>query len=304
MVTSQRLPKPEIYIMSDLVPPNLNCTESEFVEAFRINGFLSPLIDEAVSAYVCQHREWFDHAEALNHAGLDAFNRRDNEVVGLTSHDPKCLAMRMIYRTLSAFQGSLILYRRGMIAEGDTLARNVYEAGFWLGFIQREGDAAVRAFLNDERKSQKSRATYYLDQFENGSYTRNAEIEEQLRVQVAELKSKIANSDNVSVKMAAERSGLYGYYDAYKHLSASSAHNSLNSLHRYLRSNPDGTYDGHIIGPDPDSLSEALPVLCIGLGIALAMYCTIVALDDDDAELQRLLIKTNTLPRVHKDKPD
>jgi Family of unknown function (DUF5677) len=283
----QRMPDPDL--------PLLSCTEGEFDDAFRRNGFLSPFIEEAVPAYVRQHRQWFDHAEALNRAGLDAFNRRDNEVVGLSSHHPKSLATRMIYRTLSAFQGGLILYRRGMIAEGDTLARNVYEAAFWLGFLQKEGDVAVRAFVNDERKSQKDRATYYLEQFERGSYAPNLEIENLLARRVADLKSKIVKSDDVSVKKAAQRSGLYAYYDAYKHLSASSSHNSLNSLHRYLNRNPDGSYDGHIVGPDSDSLAEAIPVLCIGLGIALAMYCTIIALGKDETELQTLLIKTDTL---------
>lgn len=284
--------------MPDLDLPLLSCTEDEFVDAFRMNGFLSPFIEEAVPAYVHQHRQWFDQAEALNRAGLDAYNRRDKEVVGLSSHQPKSLATRMIYRTLSAFQGGLILYRRGMIAEGDTLARNVYEAAFWLGFLQKEGDAAVRAFVNDEMKSQKDRATYYLDQFERGSYAPNLEMKALLAEKIADLKSKIVKSNSVTVKMAAERSDLYSYYDAYKHLSASSAHNSLNSLHRYLNRNPDGSYDGHIVGPDPDSLPEALPVMCIGLGIALAMYCTIVSIEDDETELQTLLIKTDAMRKA------
>ena len=57
----------------------------------------------------------------------------------------------MIYRALSA-------------AEGGTLTRNVYEAAFWLGFINSEAEMACAAFVNDERKSQKGRAEYYLQQ--------------------------------------------------------------------------------------------------------------------------------------------
>ncbi|MDN2580859.1 DUF5677 domain-containing protein [Aquibium sp. ELW1220] len=281
--------------MSDDDIPRLSCTEAEFVNAFRANGFLSPYVEEAIPAYTRQHMAWFDHAEGLNGAGLEAFNRRENEIVGLSSHHPTPIAMRMIYRTLSSFQAALILYRRAMIAEGDTLARNVYETAFWLGFIQKERDAAVRAFINDELKSQKDRATYYLEQFRRGFYERNPEIERQLANRVSSLKSKITNS--ISVKSLAQRSGFYNYYDSYKNLSASSAHNSLNSLHRYLNRNSDGSYDGHVVGPDPDSLSESLPVLCIGLGIALAMFCTIVALEHDEPDLQALLIKTDTLQR-------
>lgn len=278
----------------------LSCTEQGFIDAFRTHGFLSPYIEEAVPAYVRPHAEWFAHAEALNKVGLDAFYRRDNEVEGLSTQHPVSLSIRMTFRALSAFQAALILYRRAMVQEGDTLTRNIYEAAFWLGYLHKDGAAATRAFLNDERKSQRDRAKYYLEQFASGAYDPNPEIEAQLREQVAELTSMITNADNVSVKEAARRSELYGYYETYKHLSAGSAHNSLNSLHRYLKRNPDGSYDGHILGPDPDSLVDALPVMCIGLGITLAMFCTIVPLEHGEGELQALLIKTDTMRQAQK----
>lgn len=278
----------------------LSCTEQGFIDAFREQGFLSPYIEEAVPAYVRPHAEWFAHAEALNRAGLDAFYRRDNEVVGLSSQHPVALSIRMTFRALSAFQGALILYRRAMLQEGDTLARNIYETAFWLGFLYKDGPSASRAFLNDERKSQKARASYYLEQFASGAYDPNPEIEAQLREQVAELKSKINKADDVSVQEAARRGELYGYYETYKHLSAGSAHNSLNSLHRYLNRNSDGSYDGHTVGPDPDSLVDALPILCIGLGITLAMFCTMVSVDHPEDELQTLLLKTDAMRKAQK----
>jgi len=278
----------------------LSCTEQGFIDAFREQGFLSPYIEEAVPAYVRPHAEWFAHAEALNRAGLDAFYRRDNEVVGLSSQHPVALSIRMTFRALSAFQGALILYRRAMVQEGGTLTRNIYETAFWLGFLHKDGPAASRAFLNDERKSQKARASYYLEQFASGAYDPNPEIEAQLRQQVAELKSKTNKADDVSVQEAAKRGELYGYYETYKHLSAGSAHNSLNSLHRYLNRNSDGSYDGHTVGPDPDSLIDALPILCIGLSITLAMFCTIVSLGQPEDKLQTLLLKTDAMRRDQK----
>lgn len=278
----------------------LSCTEQGFIDAFREQGFLSPYIEEAVPAYVRPHAEWFAHAEALNGAGLDAFYRRENEVVGLSSQHPVALSIRMTFRALSAFQGALILYRRAMVQEGDTLTRNIYETAFWLGFIYKDAPAASRAFLNDERKSQKARASYYLEQFASGAYDPNPAIEAQLREQVAELNSKINKADDVSVQEAARRGELYGYYETYKHLSAGSAHNSLNSLHRYLNRNSDGSYDGHTVGPDPDSLVDALPILCIGLGITLAMFCTVVSLGHPEDELQTLLLKTDAMRKAQK----
>lgn len=282
-------------------PLRLSCTEAEFLDTFRAKGFLSPYIEEAVPGFVQQHTVWFAHAEALIVAGLDTFNRRDNEIIGLSSHSPTPLAMRMIYRALSAAQGAVILFRRGMTAEGDTLTRNVYETAFWLGFINNEAETACAAFVSDERKSQKGRAEYYLEQFKTGAYAPEPEIEAKLATQIAELRSKLKGAESVSPKTVAERSGLYAYYDAYKHLSAASAHNSLNSLNRYLKRNPDGSYDGHIVGPDNDGLPDSLSVLCVGLGLALVMFGTVVAIDDDEAELQALLIQTDELRKQLKD---
>lgn len=282
-------------------PLRLSCTEAEFRDTFRAKGFLSPYIEEAVPGFVQQHPVWFAHSEALIFAGLDTYNRRDNEIVGLSSHSPKPLAMRMIYRALSAAQGAIILFRRGMTAEGDTLTRNVYETAFWLGFINKEAETACAAFVNDERKSQKGRAEFYLEQFKTGEYAPNPAIEAQLSAQIADARSKLKGAESVSPKTVAERSGLYAYYDAYKHLSAASAHNSLNSLNRYLKHNPDGSYDGHIVGPDNEGLPESLSVLCVGLGIALAMFCTVVAIDTNEPELQALLIQTDELRKKLKD---
>lgn len=286
--------------MADDDAPRLSCTEQGFIEAFRQHGFLSPYIEEAVPAYVRQHVDWFAHAEALNSAGLDAFYRRDDEAVGLSSHHPVSLSIRMTFRALSAFQAALILYRRGMVQEGDTLTRNIYETAFWVGYLLTDGPAATRAILNDERKSQKARASYYLEQFASGACAPNPEIERQLHEHVEDLKAKITKADSVQVQEVARRSGLYDYYETYKHLSAGSAHTSLNSLHHYLKRNPDGTYDGHIVGPDIDALADALPITCIGLAVTLATFCTIVKTGHQEEELQALLIKTEKMRKAQK----
>jgi hypothetical protein len=281
--------------------PPLSCTESQFVETFRSLGFLSPFVEEATVYYIAMNREWFDHAEALNKEGIACYNRRDGAFAGLSTHHPVSVSTRLIYRALSVFQGALILFRRAMIPEGDTLARGIYEIAFWLGYINEAGEDAVRAFVNDERKSQKGQADYYLEQMAAGALASDATVELQLREMVDRLKAEIATGESVSVKTVAKRSGLYAYYEAYKRLSSSAAHSSLNSLHRYLKPGAEGSYDGHLIGPDPDGLAESLPALCIGLGISLAMYCTIVPDAAGDLELNDLLIRTDALRLAQKE---
>lgn len=281
--------------MSAEQPRRLSCTENEFVDAFRTFGFLSPFMDEASVQYVATHRVWFDHAEALNREGVAACKRRENVVAGLSTHHPISIATRMIYRALSAFQGAIILYRRGMAAEGNTLSRSIYETAFWLGFIKTDGDGAVAAFVNDERKSQKSQAEYYLEQMEARAIAYDEKVANDLRDMIARLRADLKGGLQLSMRSVAQRSGLDPYYDAYKQLSASSAHTSLNSLHRFLKPSAPGSYDGHIIGPDLDSLSVSLPLICTGMGVALALYCTMVSDDADESELNSLLMRTDEL---------
>jgi len=273
----------------------ISCSETEFVDAFRSTGFLSPYIEEAVPGYVSQNQTWFDHAELLNRVGLAAYYRRDHTFVGLTSHDPVALAVRMIFRALSAAQGAIILYKRGMIAEGDTLSRNIYETAFWLGFIRAEPDEAVSAILADERKSQLDRANYYVERLRKGELDIDRETEADLHDRIRELKDALGKVKSLSPKEVARRAGMFPMYDAYKHLSASSAHNSLNSLHRYLLRNEDGSYDGLQVGPDLDGLSEALPILCVAIGCAIAHFGTFVPIEEDEEELQAALIRTDAL---------
>lgn len=58
--------------MSAEEPDRMSCSETEFVEAFRTFGFLSPLMDEASVLYAAAHRNLFDHAVALIRAHLYA----------------------------------------------------------------------------------------------------------------------------------------------------------------------------------------------------------------------------------------
>ena len=116
----------------------LSFSQTEFQDSLREHGFLSDLIEEARPHFAHLHPQWFPQARSLNHEALLAFHRREDAVIGRTAHDPICLATRLMMRTLNSFQGAIILYERGMSAEGDTLARGVFEIAFWIGFLNKK----------------------------------------------------------------------------------------------------------------------------------------------------------------------
>jgi hypothetical protein len=271
-------------------------TEAEFVADVRANGFLADVIEQAVPAYVHQHRRWFDHALQLNAAVQAAFNARDDVVVGLSAHSAKAIATRAMIRGMNAYQAIIILLRRGMASEADTLVRGLYETAFWLGFLLQDEAVAIRAIIVDELQSQKGLLTYYSERI--GSERNHADGAEDLAAldaRIQEIKRKLNGERAIGPKELARKSGLYRHYDAYKRISASAAHTSLNSLHRYLKMSVLGTYDGHVVGPDMEATGTSLQFASIAFGLVAAHYGSITGPAEGDERLQALLIATDTL---------
>lgn len=282
-------------------PKPLSFSEQEFLDSLRSDGFLSALVDEARPHFVHLHNDWFDHARALNHEGLRVLERREAVVVGRSTHHPHALSTRLVMRALNSFQASIILYERGLSAEGDTLARGIYEIAFWLGFFLKDTKSAVECFRNEEIRSQLGRSRFYMRQLDNGEIELPEGIRAEFKENHLRLKTAYDNSKRVDLEKVARRVGLVEYYDAHKHLSASSAHASLNSIHRYLKPREDEGYDGHVWGPDTDTLDENVSLSCVGIGICLALFGSMIPVEEDETKLESLLQKTDTLRAAEKD---
>jgi hypothetical protein len=125
-------------------------------QSLREYGFLSPFIDKFVPHFREMDREWMDYSDALNHCGQMMAMTNDGVVVGRTSLDSISLGYRILLRALGAFQGAVILAKRGMTQESHTLTRGVYESGFWLGYLANDGFTAVSAMVADEKRSQNA----------------------------------------------------------------------------------------------------------------------------------------------------
>jgi hypothetical protein len=132
--------------------------------SLRKDGFLSVAMDRMVPALREMHSEWFDFAEHANRVGQRIMNSAERACVGRTTHDPICIATRLLMRTLSGFQGAVLLAERGMTLEADTLVRGLYENSLWLAFLYRSPETAVEALLTDELRSQRARDKSLLQQ--------------------------------------------------------------------------------------------------------------------------------------------
>ncbi|HXJ92035.1 MAG TPA: DUF5677 domain-containing protein, partial [Terriglobia bacterium] len=90
----------------------------------------------------------------VNALGQRQMHRGVEKAGKLRSLDPVNISTRLFIRTMSNFQGSVLLAERGMVVEAQTLVRSCYENSFWIGAFFCSPTEALEAFQLDETKSQ------------------------------------------------------------------------------------------------------------------------------------------------------
>ncbi len=248
--------------------------QDEIEQSLRAVGFLSPLLGDLGKVYRQQHGALFEVSDTLNLIGQRQLLRGCEKAVAVGTLDPVNIGTRLLIRTMSNFQGALILIERGMSVEAQTLIRSCHENAFWIGAFVRDPAAALNEFKLDERKSQDSRADAYqriIDQIED----------DELR---AGFKSLLANRPQktqgraIGLEALSILGGMHPNYAFYRQLSADSAHPSLHAIDRYLDKNDQGDWiDGFVIGPDNDGIRPALTMACQALITALAAFGELLA---------------------------
>jgi hypothetical protein len=254
------------------------------MQSLRQDGLLSPWIDKFVPHFRESNQDWSDYARELNRCGLEIATLTGDIVVGKSTHDPVCIAYRLLLRALSGFQAAVTLAERGIIPEADILARGVYEAGFWMGYLFEDGKKAIEAMLQDSIANglaalKFERKLAVMSHGEGSDKVRGID-----QAITARGKGKSQN-----IRDLASASGLEKFYTIYKELSASVAHTSLQSLHALMKDNGDGTFDGHITGPDEVRIKPALSNACHALCLNLRSYSMIAGGTKLDNQLQELL---------------
>ncbi len=252
--------------------------QADAEQSLREEGFLSGWIDRFVPHYRDQNRAWVDYSRDLNRLAHTMWFAKDDLVVGKSSLDPICISSRLFLRALSAFQGALVLADRGMTTEADSLTRGVYECGFWLGYFQANPEDAAAALLADERASQAATVK---------SLRKRASLAEHRLLD--EKMAELGGAKRISMEDVAGKSGFPGHYASYKELSAASVHTSLHSLHRHMKPHGDGSFDGHVMGPDADGIKASISAACHALALCVAAFSMGVGGTEQDDEFRVLL---------------
>lgn len=261
------------------------------LEAQREENFLSPWIEKYVPHNRQSNQDWYDYARNLNRVGLAIWMATENVVAAKSIFDPACIAVRLLLRALCDFEASVILAERGIVDQADVLTRNVYEAGFWMGYLHSDGDVAVEAMRQDSLASSLG-ALKFDRKLAVSQHGEKAEI-------VRKIDKAVTSRERgkpQKIEEIASRPGYEKYYTIYKDLSSAAVHVSLKSLHPYMKDNGDGTYDGHVFGPDKDRISPSLSKACLALCLNLRSYSEIVGGSSFDNQLQELLLRWEKIP--------
>lgn len=246
-------------------------TEDEVSTEMSRDGFLSPLLDTYKSSIIDAHAEWFDFARRLNQTVVKMWLGHPITTEGQLPNDPEPLAVRLMARSMDGFQAAVIVLERGMTVEGGTLARSVYESGFWLAFIREHPVAARKQFLFEELVSAIGRNVSCEKMFSENP-TRSAEIKATL-VKLRRQRSS-ASLQKMGIETVATNGKSEEFYAFYKVLCGSSAHASVLSTDHYLQIFDDETA-GHTIGPDVDGTARKLAYACHALLLSALAFAGI-----------------------------
>jgi hypothetical protein len=235
-------------------------------------GFLSPDLVPLIGTIRKENAVWFRLAEDINRSGQDilaAFKPSRSvpvrDVVGVA----------LLIRSLSSYQGALLMAERGMIVEARTLVRCCFENAFVIGTLLKEGDAFLTELNTGHEFSRRAQAKWLLQKPGRLSAA-PVGATRRLEQRRAEIGGKIGSFSPADFKALAKRANLEESYLIYSLLSGDAAHPSAQAIDRYLvRGNRRTPLKSMVWGAfcDAEHLPETLNFACqamIAIGVAMS----------------------------------
>jgi Family of unknown function (DUF5677) len=232
---------------------------------------------ELVNTPVDKKSKWLRYCRQLYDAGLHIVSESDFMAVGSDVKDPKVLALALVCRTLSNFNGAVMMIDAGLIVEARTLTRSCFENLLWLAELAHRRDEFVAEMVRDEVASQQGRGKIALSWAER--LEGNTDYEAPLRKRLDDLAAKYPKAKAIRFSDLGKGNNINDSYAWFKVLSADAAHPSLASLSRYFSRQPNNTLMLSLI-PDP-KLNESEQTLqfasqaLLGVSVAACETCNV-----------------------------
>jgi Family of unknown function (DUF5677) len=215
--------------------------------SFEAEGFLGTHMSEDIAGIRLQIRDWFELARDVSRE-LQAAAVRGVERNRGSNWDPATVATRLLLRSCGTFQGIILMVERGMVTEGQTLARALLENAFCMAALHDKPDDFLSLLKADAEAARREQGQFVIAQGLVGS--EDAET----RKRLAEVIDAIGTDPSfLSQKEVAGMGPLTRQYLAYQKLTNDAAHPSAASLHRFMSTNADRSGWNYRWGPGKNS---------------------------------------------------
>lgn len=196
------------------------------------HGFLSPEIAQWVARHRVENADAFALAHDLNSAvqGLMLSTKVEMSSAVL---DARGLALLLLVRVMSNFQGTILMAERGMIVEARTLARTCLESTFALAAGTNDQGPFVEKMVSHAMDHRTKAARWMLGREDFADFLKE-DGQTKLREFVARVDSEGEPRAVFDAYDMARRGGLGALYIFYRALSGDSAHPTIDALNRYV----------------------------------------------------------------------
>jgi hypothetical protein len=269
------------------------------VSTIETDGYLSNQITYLIKKNWNQNSKWFNLCKEINrfsHATMF-------KMIVHNKCKPELMVALLYIRSISNFQGVIIMAERGMVNEAKVLLRCLIECGFAVVAIDKDKTIVDRLIL-DDRIQQLGKLKAMKRNIENGvPLPKDAfsidEIKTRIRDVISEIKK--SNIEKFTTRDLAEIAGLIKTYDsAYKVLS-DTIHVSVRDLEQYLELNEKGEIKQLLSGPDVKEIDMILLTASEIILSILESISNIFSLSYDKA-WDRILKEFNKLSSAYRKK--
>ena len=237
-------------------------------ECTYISDFFSNLLGEEIKIWIQKHRkenkEWFDLAEEINH-----FAHKNLYNLDIKTDAARHLVVSSAYlRSLSLFQGTMIMAERGMIYEACTLTRGLLETLFVLCASADTPDFAEQYLESSELTKLDNLSRLLKAGPEIRKIVEETITKDEIDAKRMELRDK--GIRDYKIAEIAEKANLVDFYRVnYSYFSLMAAHPTPDSLAKYMESGASGNIEGLLWGPDVEGIDRILSVVIESLIIAI-----------------------------------
>lgn len=263
-------------------------------KSIRDVGFLSPEVEPLIADCRKQSALWFALAEDINRSAQSALTGYQ---IGEGITLQHLLTVLLLIRTLSNFQGGLLMAERGMVVEARTLFRCCFENAFWLGALLKDADNFIADIMGDEVASLKSKARWIMRDPSRLDFS-GPNAPARLKARLEEMEREHGKVKAQGLEDAANRGSLSDGYLYYKVLSGDAAHPSVSAMSRYV-SLSRNTLAGIVCGPFLDEVAGSINCGCqalIAAGIAATQIFGDTAHNAEFAAHAEVYARLNNIP--------